>query len=155
MQLKAILFLVILLTAGSAYSAECPASRYEELVTQAKSADEAREWERATELYSSMVADCQASIPAPDLPKAYDALSSAQLMLNKYQEALENSQKCIDLDSRYNACMMTAARVHEALGDKERAVESARNAAAVEPFDDYSAAVAILANSFLRRYQQK
>lgn len=146
---------MILMSAGSVYSADCPAGRYTELVQQGKSAETEREWERVVELYNSILSDCRSTIPATDLPKAYDSLSSAQMMLNKYHDALESCEKCITLDNRYNACMMTAARVHEALGNTQRAIESARDAAVVEPYDDYSAAVSIFASDFLRRYKQK
>ena len=146
---------VIFLSAGSAYSADCPAGRYAELIQQGKAAESEKEWERAIDLYSNILSECRSAVPAADLPKAYDSLSSAQLMLGRYQDALESSEQCIALDNRYNACMMTAARVHEARGDRQRAIEAARDAAAVEPYDDYSAAVSILANDFLRRYKQK
>lgn len=155
MKTLAAFLVMIFMSAGNVYSADCPTARYEELVLQGKAADSGREWEKSVELYSSILSDCRSIIPAADLPKAYDSLSSAQLMLNKYQDALENCEKCIALDNRYNACMMTAARAHEALGNTQRAIESARDAAAVEPYDDYSAAVSIFASDFLRRYKQK
>ena len=146
---------LIFISAGSAYSADCPAGRYAELIQQGKVAETEKEWEKAVDLYSSILSECRSAIPAADLPKAYDSLSSAQLMLSRYQDALESSEQCIALDNRYNACMMTAARVHEARGDRQRAFEAARDAAAVEPYDDYSAAVSIVASDFLRRYKQK
>lgn len=147
--------MLILMAVGSAYSADCPAGRYTELIQQGKAAETGREWERVADLYSNILTECRLTIPAADLPKAYDSLSSAQLMLNKYHDALESCEKCIALDNRYNACMMTAARVHDALGDTLRAIESAKNAASVEPNDEYSAAVSILANDFLRHHKQK
>lgn len=146
---------LIFMSAGSVYSADCPAGRYAEVVQQGKAAEIEREWEKVVDLYSIILSDCRSTLPAADLPKAYDSLSTAQLMLNKYQDALESCEKCITLDNRYNACMMTAARVHEALGNTQRAFESARDAAAVEPYDEYSAAVSIYASDFLRRYKQK
>jgi tetratricopeptide (TPR) repeat protein len=155
MRCISVFIVFIFMSAGSSYSAECPTGRYAELVQQGKAAETEREWEKVVDLYSNILSDCRTTIPAADLPKAYDSLSTAQLMLNKYQDALENCEKCIALDHRYNACMMTAARVHEALGNTQQAIESARDAAAVEPYDDYSAAVSIFASDFLRRYKQK
>lgn len=155
MKFAAAFFLTIIMSAVSSYSADCPVSRYEELVLQGKAAEDGREWERVADLYGNILSDCITAIPSIDLPKVYDSLSSAQMMLNKHQDALENSAKCIALDNRYNACMMTAARIHDALGDKQRAIESARRAAAVDPYDEYSAAVSLLANDFLRRHAQK
>lgn len=142
-----------LLSAGTVYSEDCPVSRYEELVLKGRAAEAGKEWEQVVDLYSNILKDCRTLVPVVDMPKAYDSLSSAQLMLNRYQDALESSAKCVALDNRYNACMMTAARVHEARGDRQQAIEAARDAAAVEPYDEYTAAVSILANDFLRRYK--
>lgn len=146
---------LVLMTVAHVYSADCSVSRYEELLLQGKAAESGREWEKVVDIYSSILSNCRSILPATDLPKAYDSLSTAQLMLNRYQDALENCEKCITLDNHYNACMMTAARVYESLGNTQRAIESASDAAAVEPYDDYSAAVSIFATDFLRRFKQK
>lgn len=148
-------FLLVFMSAARVYSADCSVSRYEELVSQGKAAESGREWDKVVDIYSNILSDCRSIVPVTDLPKAYDSLSSAQFMLSKYQDALDNCEKCIIQDNRYNACMMTAARVYEALGNTQRAIESARDAAAVEPYDDYSAAVSIVATDFLRRLKQK
>ncbi|HZV83280.1 MAG TPA: hypothetical protein VFF53_14040, partial [Geobacteraceae bacterium] len=77
------------------------------------------------------------------------------LMQGKYGEAIDTAKKCIEQDSRYNACMMTAAKAYESLGDRTMAEQFAREAIEVGSTDDYSAAVVIYAKDFLKKLDKK
>jgi Tfp pilus assembly protein PilF len=102
-----------------------------------------------------MLADCRTLIKTGDLAKAYDALAVAQMMQENYSAAIESAKKCLDHEPRCNACMMTAAKAYEGLGDRSMSLEYARSAAAVEPYDEYSAAVGILAKDFLKSFEKR
>jgi tetratricopeptide (TPR) repeat protein len=147
----ALALIVFLLQAVPLFAAECSVATYDALVTEGKKGDEAREWGKSVEAYSRILAECRSQVKDVDLVKVYDALGVAQLMLENYTGAIESAKKCIELDSRYNACMMTAAKSYESLGDRRMALEFARAAADTEAHDDYSSAVAIYAKDFLRR----
>jgi tetratricopeptide (TPR) repeat protein len=142
---------LVLIMATTVCANECSVADYDALVVEGKSAASGREWGRSVELYSRMLGDCRSLISDADVAKAYDALSVGQLMQEQFSAAIDSAGKCLEADSRYNACMMTAAKAYESLGDKEKAEEYARAAMAVEPYDDYSAAVGIYARDFLKR----
>lgn len=143
--------IVLLLAVTPLYAAECTVQSYAALVLEGKSADEGRQWEKSVDIYSRMLAECSPLIDPADLVKAYDALAIARLMTENYPAAIETAQKCLELDNRYNSCMMTAAKGYEGLGDREMAISFARSAVEVGGYDDYSAAVAIYAKSYLKK----
>jgi len=151
----AALTLFLLLPLCAAFAAECTLPQYDALVADGKAAATGREWGRSVEIYSRILGDCRPVVPEIDLAKAYDALSVGQLMQENYTAAIDSANKCLEYDGRYNACMMTAAKACEALGDRDRALEFARSAAAVEPYDEYSAAVVILARDYLKRKEKR
>lgn len=134
---------------------DCPETRYEGLIIEARSADGSRQWDRAVDLYRIMLADCSALLTGGDLVKAYDALAVGLLMQGNPGAAIETATKCLELDGRYNACMMTAAQASYELGDKERAVGFAREAVEIGSYDDYSNAVVIAARDFLKKVGTK
>jgi tetratricopeptide (TPR) repeat protein len=133
---------------------ECTPLSYETLVLEARSADESREWDKSVELYRTMLADCPELLKGADLVKAYDALAVGLLMQENPSAAIDTALKCLELDAKYNACMMTAAQASYNLGDKDRAIGYAREAAGIV-YDDYSNAVAIAAKDFLRKVGAK
>lgn len=143
--------LLVLMSALSAAAEECSVSRYGSLITEAKSADEGRLWGRSVELYRTITGECAPLIQQADLVRAYDALSVAEMMQANYPAAIAAADKCLELDNRCNACMMTAARSYENLGERETAVSFATAAVEVGGYDDYSTAVVILAKDFLKK----
>jgi tetratricopeptide (TPR) repeat protein len=145
----------LLLPLGAAYAADCSLKQYEALVAEGKNAAEGHEWGKSVEVYGRILDDCRPLLGANDLAKAYDALSVGQLMQENYSAAIDSAQKCLAGVPRYNACMMTAAKAYESLGDRSMALEQARAAATVDPYDDYSAAVAIYAKDFLKRLEKR
>jgi tetratricopeptide (TPR) repeat protein len=151
----ALYLIVLLLQAVPLFAEECSVATYDTLVTEGKKGDEAREWGKSVEAYSRILADCRTLVKDVDLVKAYDALSVAQLMQENYSGAVESAKRCIELDSSYNACMMTAAKSYENLGDRSIALEYAKSAVDVGAHDDYSSAVVIYAKDFLRRLEKK
>jgi len=151
----AAMVLFLLLPFSAVFAADCSLPQYDALVAEGKAATAAREWSRSVEVYSRILGDCRALVVESDLAKAYDALSVGQLMQESYSAAIDSANKCLEYDSRYNACMMTAAKACEALGDRDRALEYARSAAGVEPYDEYSAAVVILARDYLKRQEKR
>ncbi len=149
------LIFVFQLSSLPAFSEECSESGYAALVAEGKRADESREWGRAVEAYNRILAECSEQVKNPDLAKVYDALSVAQLMQQNYSSAIESAKKCIELDSKYNACMLTAAKSYENLGDRSMAIEYAKSAVDSGPYDEYSSAVVIYAKDFLRVLERK
>jgi tetratricopeptide (TPR) repeat protein len=147
--------IVLLFSAVQLFAQECGVSTYETLVAEGKRGDDAREWGRSIEAYSRILAECRAEVKDVDLVKVYDALSVAQLMGENYADAIENAKKCLEIDARYNACMMTAAKCYESLGDRSMALEYARSAVNVGAYDEYSSAVIIYAKDFLKRIEKK
>jgi tetratricopeptide (TPR) repeat protein len=147
--------IAIFISAAPLFADECSVSDYEKLVAEGKSGDSSREWGKSVEAYNRILSECLTRVVGADLVKVYDALSAAQLMQESYSAAIESAKKCIDLDTKYNACMMTAARSYDNLGDREKALEFARSAAETDVYDEYSSAVAILAKDFLRRLEKK
>jgi len=147
--------IILLFPAVALFAEECSISTYETLVAEGKGGDAAREWSRSAEAYSRILAECRTKAKDADLVKVYDALSVAQLMQEKYADAIENAKKCLELDSRYNACMMTAAKCYESLGDRSMALEYAKSAVDAGAYDEYSSAVVIYANDFLKKLEKK
>jgi len=147
--LAAVLF--IILNVCPAAAEECTVQTYGSLVTEVKSADAGRDWVRSVEIYRQLLADCASLINAVDLVKTYDALAVALMMNENYSAAIDNAKKCLELNNRYNSCMMTASRSYENLGDIDLAISYARSAVEVGGYDDYSAAVVILAKDFLKK----
>ena len=145
----------LFLSTAPLFAGECSSSAYETLVAEGKSADGAREWGRSVEAYGRILAECRAEVKDADLVKVYDALSVAQLMRENCADAIENAKKCLELDNRYNACMMTAAKCYESLGDRSMALEYAKAAVDAGGHDEYSSAVAIYAKDFLKRIEKK
>jgi tetratricopeptide (TPR) repeat protein len=150
-----LLLVVLISPTAQLFAEECSISRYEVLVAEGKKGDETREWGKSAEAYGSILAECRSVVKDADMAKIYDALSVAQSMMGNYTEAIENAKKCIEIDGKYNACMMTAARSYENLGDRGAALEYARSAVDAGGYDEYSSAVAILAKDFLRRLEKK
>jgi len=136
------------------HAAECTVQAYSTLVSEGKSADEGRQWDRSVEIYSKMTDECAPMIKPAELVKAYDALSIARLMTENYSAAIETAGKCLELDNRFNSCMITAAKGYEGLGDLEMAISFARSAIEVGGYDDYSSAVLIFAKSYLKKLQK-
>jgi len=147
--------LCLLLPVTAVFAAECSLPQYESLLAEGKSAAEAREWSRSVEIYSRILGDCRSLVEENDIAKAYDALSFGQLMQEQYTAAIDGAKKCLEHERRYNACMMTAAKASEAIGDRNRALEYARAAVEVEPYDEYSAAVVIYARDFLKGMEKR
>lgn len=143
----------LMLTAAPLFAEVCTTQTYSSLVLEGKGADEGRQWDKSVDVYSRILGGCASLVSSADQVKAYDALSVAQLMKENYSAAIESAKKCLELDNRYNACMMTAAKAYEGLGDKETAISYARSALDAGGYDEYSTAVAILANDFLKRYE--
>jgi tetratricopeptide (TPR) repeat protein len=143
--------LLVVLYAFPAVAEECTVQTYGSLVTEAKSADAGRDWATSVESYKRMLGECALFINAADLVKIYDALSVALMMNENYSAAIDTAKKCLELDNRYNSCMMTASRSYEKLGDVDLAISYARSTVVVGGYDDYSAAVVILAKEFLKR----
>jgi tetratricopeptide (TPR) repeat protein len=145
------LFLPALLYAG-----ECTVAEYDRLVIEGRRASNGREWDRTVEIYSTIVGDCRPLVvDREDLAKAYDALSFGRLMIENYSAALDDARKCLEAQPQYNACMLTAAKAAEGLGDHGQALEYARAAALVDPYDDYSSAVGIAAKSLLKQLEKR
>lgn len=149
------IFLATVITITTARAEECPASRYEGVVLEARSADAAREWDKSVALYRTLLSDCQPLLTGTDLVKAYDALSVGLLMQGNPSAAIDTAAKCLEMDPRYNACLMTSAQASYDLGDKERAIGFAREAVETGGYDDYSNAVAIAAKDFLKKVGAK
>ena len=147
--------IVLLLSAVPLFAGECSVSTYDTLVAEGKSGDDSREWGRSVEAYSRILAECRTKVNDVDLVKVYDALSVAQLMRENCTDAIENAKKCLELDGRRNACMMTAAKCYESLGDRSVALEYAKAAVDAGAYDEYSSAVAIYAKDFLKRIEIK
>jgi tetratricopeptide (TPR) repeat protein len=130
---------------------ECTEQSYGALVSAAKRADEGHLWSSSVELYNKLLRDCPARINSADYAKIYDALAVAELMSENYPAAIAQAKRCLDFDSRCNSCMMTAAKAYEGLGDADMAISYAKTAVEVGGYDDYSAAVVILAKDFLKK----
>lgn len=130
---------------------ECTVNSYGSLVIEAEGADDSRSWGKSVAIYNRLLSECAALINAADLVKTYDALSVAQMMNENYSAAIDTAKKCLELDQRYNSCMMTASRAYEKLGDLDMAISFARSAVEVGGYDDYSSAVVILAKDFLKK----
>jgi len=144
----------VILNVFPAVAEECTVQTYGLLVTEAKSADAGRDWATSVEVYKRMLGECALLINAADLVKTYDALSVAIMMNENYSAAIDTAKKCLELSNRYNSCMMTASRSYEKLGDIDMAISYARSAVEVGGYDDYSAAVVLLAKDFLKRHRQ-
>jgi len=143
--------ILILLNVFPAVAEECTLNSYGSLVTEARNADVGRNWAKSVESYNRMLNECAAFINTADLVKTYDALSVALMMNENYAAAIDNAKKCLELDNRYNSCMMTASRSYEKLGDLDMAISYAQAAVEVGGYDDYSSAVVILAKDFLKK----
>lgn len=153
-----LVFILILATTcmtSVASAEECTTKTYEGLVSEAKNADANRLWDSSVELYRRILDGCQTQLAEGDRAKLYDALSVGLLMQAQYGEAIDTAKKCIEQDGRYNACMMTAAKAYESLGDRAMAEQFAREAIEVGGSDDYSTAVVIYAKDFLKKLEQK
>lgn len=146
--------LTVLISVASLQAAECTVQTYSTLVAEGKSADEGRQWNKSVEIYSRLVTDCASSLIPAELVKAYDALSIARLMTENYSAAIETAGKCLELDNRFNSCMITAAKGYENLGDRDMAISFASSAIEVGGYDDYSSAVVIFAKSYLKKLQK-
>ena len=149
---------VLLATLGLtsvARAEECTATVYEGLVVEAKNADNNRQWNRSVELHRLLLDDCRSRLEGGELVKVYDALAVGLLMQEQYTAAIDTAKNCLAEDSRYNACMMTAAKAYENLGDREMAMQFAREAIEIGAYDDYSAAVVIYAKDFLKKLEKK
>ena len=144
-----------LLVPARLFAGECSVTEYERLVVEGRSANNGRDWGRTVEIYSRILGDCRALVDKDDQAKAYDALSFGQLMLENYSAARDSAGKCLEVQPQYNACMLTAAKAAEGLGDRGQALEFARAAALVDPYDDYSAAVGIAARSLLKQLEKR
>ncbi len=140
---------------GIARAEECTETVYAGLVKEAKSADANHLWDSSVELSRRILDECRHLIPEGDLVKLYDSLSVGLLMQDKYGEAVDMAKRCIEQDSRYNSCMMTAAKAYESLGDRAMAIQFAREAIETGGSDDYSSAVVIYARDFLKRLDKK
>jgi len=143
--------ILVLLNVAPARAEECTQQNYGLLVAAAKTADQEHQWSRSTELYRQLLSECPSLIPAADLVKTYDALSVAQMMNENYSAAIDYARQCLQVDNRYNSCMMTASRSYEKLGDLDMAISFAQAAVEVGGYDDYSSAVVILAKDFLKK----
>ena len=148
------LVFTLLLPVYNTFAAECTLPLYDSLVVEGKSAVEGREWDNSVKIYSRILDDCRSLVSDSDLAKAYDALAVGQLMKENYSAAIDSAKRCLEQESKYNACMMTAAKAYEGLGDRGMALEYGRAAAAVEVYDDYSAAVAIYAKDYLKKFEK-
>lgn len=142
---------LVLLNIVPARAEECTGQSYGSLVTAARGADQERQWGRSVELHRQLLSDCSALIPAADLVKAHDALAVALMMNENYSASIDHARQCLELDPRYNSCMMTASRSYEKLGDLDMAISYAQAAVEVGGYDDYSSAVVILARDFLKK----
>lgn len=153
------LVIVLMLSAvcmtGMARAEECTAPVYEGLVIEARNADANRLWESSEALYRRILDECRSMMAQGDLPRLYDALAVALLMQERYSDAIDTAKQCLEQDGRYNACMMTAAKGYDALGERETAAQFAREAIETGASDDYSAAVVIDAKAFLRKLEKK
>jgi len=147
--------IALLLSSVPLFAEECNVSTYETLVAEGKRGDDAREWSRSVETYNRILAECRTKVKDVDLAKVYDALSVAQLMQENCAAAIETAKKCLELDNRYNSCMMTAAKCYESIGDRSMALEYAQSAVDVGAYDEYSSAVAIYAKDFIKRIEKK
>jgi len=143
--------ILVLLNGVPAQADECTQQNYGSLVAAAKEADQQHQWSRSAELYQQLLSECPSLIPAADLVKTYDALAVAQMMNENYSAAIDNARQCLQLDNRYNSCMMTASRSYEKLGDLDMAISFAQAAVEVGGYDDYSSAVVLLAKDFLKK----
>lgn len=146
--------LALLLPSNFVYAAECSLPQYESLVVEGKAAAAGREWGKSVEIYSRILVDCRSLVSENDLAKAYDALSVGQLMQDNFSAAIDSAKKCIEKEPKYNACMMTAAKACEGLGDRGQALDFARSAAGVDAYDEYSAAVVIYAKDFIKKLEK-
>jgi len=144
----------VLFSVASLQAAECTVQTYSTLVAEGKSADEGRQWDRSVEIYNRLVTECTSLLIPGELVKAYDALSIARLMTENYSAAIETAGKCLELDNRFNSCMITAAKGYENLGDRDMAISFASSAIEVGGYDDYSSAVVIFARSYLKKLQK-
>lgn len=153
-RLVLILILATTCLTGVARGEECTPKVYEGLVSDARNADANRLWDSSVALYRRILDECQGQLLERDAAKLHDALAVGLLMQAQYGEAIDTAKKCIELDGRYNACMMTAAKAYESLGDRTMAAQFARDAIEVGASDDYSAAVVIYAKDFLKKLEQ-
>lgn len=151
----AVLFFVVICAAAPAGAEPCTSSVYEGLVQEAKSADSSREWDRSVELYQKMLGECRELVPVSDVAKVHDGLSVGLLMQGNYTAAIDEAKLCLQQDGKYNACMMTAAKGYENLGDREMAIKYATEAVEAGNYDEYSAATVIYAKEFLRKLEKK
>lgn len=140
---------------GVARAEECTPKLYADLVVEAKNADANRLWDGSVELYRRILAECHPRMADGDLEKLYDALAVGLLMQGKQGEAIDTAKQCIEQNSKYNACMMTAAKAYEELGDLTMAEQFAREAIEVGSSDEYSAAVVIYAQDFLKKMKKQ
>ncbi|XP_065191221.1 dnaJ homolog subfamily C member 7-like [Sycon ciliatum] len=81
----------------------------------------------AVELYT------QAIQLAPDHAPFYGNRSAAYLMLDKFQQALDDTQHALRLDSKFVKCHMRAAKCFIALGDVPSAHHSLEQVLSLEP----------------------
>jgi tetratricopeptide (TPR) repeat protein len=147
--------IALICTAAAASPEKCTVAVYEGLVHDAKSADSDRQWDRSVELYRKILSDCPALIRDNDQVKAYDGLAVGLMMQGNHSAAIDTSKKCLELDPKYSACMMTAAKAYEELGDRGMAIQYANAAVEIGGYDDYSSAVVIYARDFLKRITRK
>jgi len=154
-RLVIILLLAATFITGVARAEECTTAVYEGLVSEAKSADTNRLWDSSVSLYRRILDDCRDMMAKGDLAKLYDALAVGLLMQEQYSEALDIARKCLDEESSCNACMLTAARAYEGLGDRDMAIQLATEASLVEAGDEYSSAVVIYAKDFLKKLEKE
>jgi tetratricopeptide (TPR) repeat protein len=143
--------ILVLLNVSPLLAEECTIQSHGTLVSAAKAADQEHQWGRSIELYQEILRECTSLTISADLVKTYDALSVALMMSENYSAAIDQAKKCLELDNRYNSCMMTASRSYEKLGDLEMAISFAQAAVKVGGYDDYSSAVVILAKDFLKK----
>lgn len=150
-----VLLIILLCPFSTIHAADCSPEQYGVLVQEGKKAAEERDWAQSITVIDRILNDCRQQINESDIAKAYDALATAQLMLEQYPAAIDSAKSCLQFDPGYAACMMTTAKANEFLGDREAAIAAARAVLEVEPRDDYAAAIAIYAQDFLRKLERK
>lgn len=153
-RLVSLLIMVVLLPLSAALGGECSEAQYEALVAAGKTAVEERAWQRSVDVYGRILTDCRSLISAGDQAKAYDALAFGQLMEGHYAAAIDSAKRCLEAEAGYNACLMTAAKASESIGDMAMARQYAEAAIAVGAHDDYSAATVIYARDFLKKLEK-
>jgi tetratricopeptide (TPR) repeat protein len=154
-RVSAFIVIALLVSCYCSFAAECTLNEYETLVIDGKAAATGREWGRSVEIYGRILGECRSLVSKNDLATAYDALAVGQLMQENYSVAIDSAKSCLEQEPNYTACMMTAAKAYDGLGDRNMALEFARAAVAVEPYDEYSAASAIYAKDYLRRLEKR